>query len=162
VAPGKRIAYRANRDGICEGFADPSATQSLESDVALIDHYDLVIRELELAVLRRARGHDRYERRETVPGVGKVLGTSGAKIGDAHLEWAFSEAAVLFPAKQGGARTRCPVKISRSVPSRTPWRHEPEHPAARRPRLDASSRFYPFARGSKGPPGSISSLSGKA
>jgi transposase len=26
---------------------------------------------------------------------GKVLGTSGAKIGNAHLKWAFSEAAVL-------------------------------------------------------------------
>ncbi len=30
---------------------------------------------------------------------GKVLGTSGAKIGNAHLKWAFSEAAVLFLAK---------------------------------------------------------------
>ena len=27
---------------------------------------------------------------------GKRLGTSGAKIGNAHLQWAFSEAAVLF------------------------------------------------------------------
>jgi transposase len=27
---------------------------------------------------------------------GKILGTSGAKIGNAHLKWAFSEAAVLF------------------------------------------------------------------
>ena len=27
---------------------------------------------------------------------GKVLGTSGAKIGNAHLKWAFSEAAVFF------------------------------------------------------------------
>jgi len=27
---------------------------------------------------------------------GKRLGTSGAKIGNAHLKWAFSEAAVLF------------------------------------------------------------------
>jgi transposase len=31
--------------------------------------------------------------------VGKVLGTSGAKIGNAHLEYAFSEAAFLFLAK---------------------------------------------------------------
>jgi len=30
---------------------------------------------------------------------GKVLGTSGAKIGNAHLKWAFSEAAVLLLAK---------------------------------------------------------------
>jgi transposase len=27
---------------------------------------------------------------------GKVLGTSGAKMGNVHLKWAFSEAAVLF------------------------------------------------------------------
>ena len=27
---------------------------------------------------------------------GKVMGTSGAKIGNAHLKWAFSEAAVHF------------------------------------------------------------------
>lgn len=27
---------------------------------------------------------------------GKVMGTSGAKIGNAHLKWAYSEAAVLF------------------------------------------------------------------
>jgi transposase len=30
---------------------------------------------------------------------GKKLGTSGAKIGNVHLKWAFSEAAVLFVAK---------------------------------------------------------------
>ncbi len=135
-APGKRIAYRANREGIGEGFEDRSVTKSLEADVALIDHYDTVIRELELTVLRRARGHDldRFERLKTVPGIGKVLaltilyeihditrfsrvqefasysrlvkcqkssagkvlGTSGAKIGNAHLKWAFSEAAVLY------------------------------------------------------------------
>ncbi len=27
---------------------------------------------------------------------GKITGTSGAKIGNAHLKWAYSEAAVLF------------------------------------------------------------------
>jgi transposase len=138
-SPGKRIAYRANRDGITEGFEDASVGKSLEADVALIDHYDAVIRDLELTVLRRARGHDldSFERLRTVPGIGKVLaltilyevgdiarfsrvqefasysrlvkcqkssagkvlGTSGAKIGNAHLKWAFSEAAVLFLAK---------------------------------------------------------------
>jgi transposase len=138
-SPGKRIAYRANRDGIAEGFEDTSVGKSLEADVALIDHYDAVIRDLELTVLRRARDHDfdSFERLKTVPGIGKVLaltilyevgdierfsrvqefasyarlvkcqkssagkvlGTSGAKIGNAHLKWAFSEAAVLFLAK---------------------------------------------------------------
>jgi hypothetical protein len=27
---------------------------------------------------------------------GKIIGSSGKKIGNAHLKWAFSEAAVLF------------------------------------------------------------------
>ena len=139
AAPGRSIAYRSNRDGIAEGFDDTSVAKSIEADVALIDHYDTVIRELELSVLRRARGHDRdsYERLKTVPGIGKVLaltilyeigdidrfdkvqqfasysrlvkcqassagkikGTSGAKIGNTHLKWTFSEASVLFLAK---------------------------------------------------------------
>ena len=139
VPPGRSIAYRSNRDGLAEGFGDARVTKSLEADVALIDHYDCVIRELELSVLRRARSHDRdsYERLKTVPGIGKVLaltilyeihdidrfdrvqqfasysrlvqcqassagkvkGTSGAKIGNVHLKWAFSEAAVLFLAR---------------------------------------------------------------
>ena len=36
---------------------------------------------------------------------GKSLGTSGAKIGNAHLKWAFSEAAVLFVAKCAQGKT---------------------------------------------------------
>ena len=105
----------------------------------LINHYDGIIGELELTILRRARGHDldSFERLKTIPGIGKVLaltilyeihdinrfprvqefasysrlvkcqtssagkvkGTSGAKIGNAHLKWAYSEASVLFLAK---------------------------------------------------------------
>jgi len=138
-APGKRIAYRSNREGIGEGFEDVSVQTSLAADLALIDHYDVVIRDLELTALRQARGHDldSYERLKTIPGigkvlaltilyeihdigrfprvqkfasysrlvkcqkssVGKVLGTSGSKIGNAHLKWAFSEAAVLLLGK---------------------------------------------------------------
>ena len=36
---------------------------------------------------------------------GKKLGTSGAKIGNVHLKWAFSEAAVLFVAKCEAGKT---------------------------------------------------------
>ena len=36
---------------------------------------------------------------------GKKLGTSGDKIGNAYLKWAFSEAAVLFVAKCAPGRT---------------------------------------------------------
>ena len=138
-SPGKRISYRSNRDGLGEGFADASVRDSIAADLALIDHYEVVIGELELAVLRQARVHDpnAFRLLTTLPGIGRVLGltilyeihdidrfpsvqdfasysrlvkcekssagkklgTGGAKIGNAYLKWAFSEAAVLFVAK---------------------------------------------------------------
>ena len=74
-APGKRIAYRANREAIADAFEDPSVNKSLEADLALIDHYDKVIRDLEITVLRQARVHDldSFERLNTIPGIGKIL-----------------------------------------------------------------------------------------
>lgn len=138
-SPGKRIVYKRNREGIAEAFDDIAVQTNLASDLELIDYYDAIIGNLELTVLRQARGHDQdaYERLKTIPGIGKILaltilyeihdihrfrrvqefasysrlvkcqsssggktkGTSGAKMGNAHLKWAFSEAAVLFLAK---------------------------------------------------------------
>ena len=37
---GKRIAYKANREGVAERFSDPSVQRSIEVDLKLIDHYD--------------------------------------------------------------------------------------------------------------------------
>jgi len=139
ASPGKRIAYKSNREGLAEGFDDVAVRTSLTTDLELVDYYDAIIGNLELTVLRQARGHDRdaYERLKTIPGIGKILaltilyeihdidrfprvqdfasycrlvkcqsssagkikGTSGAKMGNAHLKWAFSEAAVLWLAK---------------------------------------------------------------
>ncbi len=42
--------------------------------------------------------------RGTKTSAGKKVGTSGKKIGNVHLKWAFSEAAVLFLAKCDGAK----------------------------------------------------------
>jgi transposase len=135
-AIGKNIAYKANRDGIAERFADPAVQKSIEVDLALITYYDELLRDVELTILKTARHHDAniLYLLQTVPGIGKILslvllyeihdinrfprvqdflsycrlvkcskesagkrlGTSGAKIGNAHLKWAFSEAAVLF------------------------------------------------------------------
>ena len=134
--PQKRIAYRANREGVAEQFTDVSARKSIEIDLELTGHYDDILRELELYLTRKAKVHDQdaFFRLRSVPGIGKVLamtilyeihdigrfervqefasysrlvkckissggkkyGTSGAKIGNVHLKWAFSEAAVLF------------------------------------------------------------------
>jgi transposase len=133
---GKNIAYKANRPGVAERFADPAVQKSVEVDLALIDYYDQLLRDLELAIVKTAKQHDANTLYllQTVPGIGKILslvllyeihdiarfprvqdfvsysrlvkcakesagkryGTAGTKIGNAHLKWAFSEAAVLF------------------------------------------------------------------
>lgn len=135
-AIGKKIAYKANREGVAERFADPAVQKSIEVDLALITYYDELLRDVELTIVNTARHHDANTLHllQTVPGIGKILslvllyeihdvhrfprvqdfvsycrlvkcaresagkryGTSGTKIGNAHLKWAFSEAAVLF------------------------------------------------------------------
>jgi len=133
---GKKIAYKANRTGVAERFADPAVQKSIEVGLALIDYDDQLLRDLELAIVTTAKQHDANTLYllQTVPGIGKILslvllyemhaiarfprvqdfvsygrlvkcaqesagkrsGTSGTKIGNAYLKWAFSEAAVLF------------------------------------------------------------------
>jgi transposase len=133
---GRKIAYKTNRDGVAERFAEPAVQKSIEVDLALIGHYDELLRDVELSILKAAKQHNSntlYLLR-TVPGIGEILslvllyeihdiqrfprvqdfvsygrlvkcakesagkryGTSGSKIGNASLKWAFSEAAVLF------------------------------------------------------------------
>jgi transposase len=133
---GKKIAYKANREGVAERFADPAVQKNIEVDLALITYYDNLLQDLELSILKTAKQHDANTLYllQTVPGIGKILslvllyeiydidrfprvqdfasycrlvkcakesagkrlGTSGKKIGNAHLKWAFSEAATLF------------------------------------------------------------------
>src|SRR5215470_12420961 len=133
---GKKIAYKANRTGVAERFPAPAVQKSIEVDLALIDYYDQLLRDLELAIVTTAKQHDAntLSLLQTVPGIGKILslvllyemhditrfprvqdfvsycrlvkcakesagkryGTTGAKIGNAYLKWAFSEATVLF------------------------------------------------------------------
>src|SRR6266540_3105261 len=133
---GKKIAYKANRDGVAERFADPAVQKTIEVDLALNTYYDQLLGDLELSLVKAAKHQDANTLYllQTVPGIGKILslvllyeihridrfpsvqdfasycrlvkcskesggkrlGTSGAKIGNAHLKWAFSEAAVLF------------------------------------------------------------------
>jgi transposase len=133
---GTKLAYKANRQGVAERFPEPAVQKSIEVDLALIDHYDQLLRDMELCILKTAKQQDSntlYLLR-TIPGVGEILslvllyeihdiqrfprvqdfvsycrlvkcarasagkryGTSGTKIGNAALKWAFSEAAVLF------------------------------------------------------------------
>jgi transposase len=72
---GKKIAYKANRDGVAERCADPAVPKSIDVDLALIGHYDALLRDLELSILNAAQQHDAntlYLLR-TVPGMGESL-----------------------------------------------------------------------------------------
>ena len=133
---GKKIAYKANREGVAERFPDEAVQKSIELNLKLLDFYDSLLLRLEheLSITAKAHDADSYFRIRSIPGIGRILGlvllyeihdisrfprvqdfvsycrlvksakesagkrmgSSGKKIGNAHLKWAFSEAAVLF------------------------------------------------------------------
>jgi transposase len=72
---GKKIAYKTNRAGVAERFAAPAVPKSIEVDLALIDDYDQLLRDLELAIVTMAKQHDGTTLYvlQTVPGIGKIL-----------------------------------------------------------------------------------------
>jgi transposase len=132
---GKKLAYKANREGVAERFLEPAVHKSIAVDLTLIGQYDRLLTDLALDLVQTAKAHDAqtFYRLRSIPGVGKILalvlldeihdmhrfprvqefvsycrlvkcakeaagkryGTSGKKIGNAYLKWAFSEAAVL-------------------------------------------------------------------
>jgi transposase len=133
---GKNIAYKANRPGVAERFADPAVQTTIAVDLSLITYDDELLQDLELSILTTAKHHEAQTLSllQTVPGMGKILsrvllnemhcidrfpsvqdfasdcrlvkcrqesggqrvGTSGQNMGNAHLKWAFSDAAPLF------------------------------------------------------------------
>jgi transposase len=133
---GKKITRKMHREGIADLFPDPEVRRSIEIDIELIDHFDLILEGLHREIRRSAARHDPQALAllKTVPGVGRILslvilyeiqtierfervqdfcsyarlvrcdhesggkrsGKSWRKIGNAHLKWAFAEAAVLF------------------------------------------------------------------
>jgi len=72
---GKRLTHKANREGVEQHFPEPSVRKTVEVDVALIDHYDQVLREVELYLTRTAKAHDgpSFARLQSVPGIGPIL-----------------------------------------------------------------------------------------
>jgi transposase len=132
---GKKIASKANRNGVAERWDDPAVQKTIAVDLGLITDDDAWLTDLALAIVKTAKRHDAHTfyRLRSIPGVGTILalvlrdalhdihrfprgqdvvsygrlvkwareaagkryGTSGKHIGNAHLKWAFSEAAVL-------------------------------------------------------------------
>src|SRR5215208_224971 len=72
---GKKLAYKANREGVAEHFPDPSGRKTIEVDVSLIAHYDHLLGEVELYITRSAKMPDvqTFARLQSVPGIGQML-----------------------------------------------------------------------------------------
>ncbi len=72
----QRISYQANRRTVPDHFPDPQVRKSIEADLCLIDHYDAVLTDLELHLVRTAKidDADTFYRLRSVPGIGKILG----------------------------------------------------------------------------------------
>ena len=71
----KKLAYKANRNGVPEHFPDPCVQKSVEVDLQLLDFYDRLLTELELYIVRKAKGHNSrtFYLLRSIPGVGKIL-----------------------------------------------------------------------------------------
>jgi transposase len=71
----KKIAYKANRSGIAEHFANDSVRKSIELDLHLLNQYDSLLNEVELYLIHHAKEHDpnNLYLLRTIPGVGKIL-----------------------------------------------------------------------------------------
>jgi len=132
----ERADKTKDRGAIIEHFDDEIVQMSIASDIALLESYSQVIRDMELYLIhevRKDRNREFYLLR-SIPGIGEILsltllyeihdlsrfprvqdflsyarlvkGThesagktkklAGAKMGNVHLKWAFSEAAALF------------------------------------------------------------------
>jgi transposase len=72
---GKKLAYKAHRDGVAERFADPAVQKSMEVDLALLGYYDPLLSDLELHIVKAAKQHNANTLYllQTVPGIGKIL-----------------------------------------------------------------------------------------
>jgi Transposase len=55
---GKKIAYKANREGVAERFDDPAVQKTIEVDLDLITYYDQMLSDLELFIIKTAKQHD--------------------------------------------------------------------------------------------------------
>jgi transposase len=73
---GKKIAYKANREGVAERFPDLAVQKSIQLDLTLLDFYDKLLLKLEhdLSLTAKAHDADSYFRIRSIPGIGRVLG----------------------------------------------------------------------------------------
>jgi transposase len=72
---GKKLAYKANRDGVAERCPDPAVQKRMAVDLALLGSYDPLLNDLEWPIVKAAKQHDANTlyRLQTVPGSGTIL-----------------------------------------------------------------------------------------
>ena len=72
---GKKIADKANRDGVAGRFPDPAVHESSAADLALIGHDDQWLRDVELSILKAAKQDDANTLSwlPTMPGIGEIV-----------------------------------------------------------------------------------------
>ena len=71
----KKIAYKADREGVTDHFPDPSVRKSIEVGLQLLDFYDQLLTDLELYIVKKVKAHDvhTWYLLRSIPGVGKIL-----------------------------------------------------------------------------------------
>jgi transposase IS116/IS110/IS902 family protein len=71
---GKKLADKANRDGVAERFPDPAVQKSMEVDLALLGYYDPRLNDLEWHIVKAAKQHDANTLYllQPVPGIGTI------------------------------------------------------------------------------------------
>jgi hypothetical protein len=55
---GKKLAYKANQDGVADRLPAPAVQQNMAVDLALIDPYDRLLTDLELSIVKTATQDD--------------------------------------------------------------------------------------------------------
>jgi transposase len=72
---GKSLKYKGNRAGVADHFEAGSVRTTVEIDLAGIDAYDAVIRDIEGHLLQSAKAHNATTLAllRTIPGIGKIL-----------------------------------------------------------------------------------------
>jgi transposase len=72
---GKKLAYKANRDGVADRCPAPAVHKSVAVDLTLMDYDDRLLRDVELTIVQTTKAHkaQALSRRQSVPGLGKML-----------------------------------------------------------------------------------------
>src|SRR5262249_44174219 len=116
---GKKIAYKANRQGVCEHFTDSSVRKSMEMDLSLIDHYDKLLTEVELYITKTAKVHN----------VNAFSGCARCTASVRSWPWSFSTRSMTSTASRQ-SKTLSPMPGWSNAP-KSPQANDRERPAKR-------------------------------